>query len=70
MKFLYQFINFFITTRGSKLGIYVHWQMVTPKMKINTVQAMNCPVKLKGMVNPEVYHIDDIDSQMLFDTVK
>ena len=57
-------------TRNSKLDIYIHWQTVSPKMKIPKVWAANYPVKLKDMIDPEVYHQDDVDSQMTLDQLK
>ena len=39
-------------------------------MKIPKVRAVNYPVKLKDVIDPEVYHQDDVDSRMSFDKVK
>ena len=57
-------------TRNSKLDIYIHWQTVSPKMKIPKVKATNYPVKLKDMIDPEVYHQDKVEYGMTFDKVK
>ena len=38
--------------------MYIHWQMVSPKIKIPKVRTANYPVKLKDMIDPEIYHQD------------
>ena len=57
-------------TRSRKLDIYIHWQTVSPKIKIPKVRAANYPVKLKDLIDPEIYHQDDVDSRMTFDQLK
>ena len=57
-------------TRNSKLDINIHWQTVSPKIKIPKVKATNYPVKLKDMIDPEVYHQDEVEYRMTFNKVK
>ena len=49
----------------SQLDIYVHWQFVTLATLIPNPKVTNLPLKLKDMINKELHHPDDVNTQMM-----